>query len=160
MLKLSDTELAAFVSASNAIEGIKETSAADLAAHKYFLALPEINVVDLDYFVKQVQPNARLRLRPQDTCTVGSHVPPAGGQAILYKLQNLLEPLRQCANAVLPYTLHCEYLTLHPFTDGNGRSARALYAWHCNRAGRDGYIRRGFLHEWYYESLRNADGRQ
>ena len=31
--------------------------------------------------------------------------------------------------------LHIEYLALHPFADGNGRTGRLLLSWFCLRAG-------------------------
>lgn len=53
-----------------------------------------------------------------------------------------------------PYDVHQQYETLHPFTDGNGRSGRALWLWQMIRDGQRAQL--GFLHTWYYQSLREA----
>ena len=39
----------------------------------------------------------------------------------------------------------------HPFTDGNGRSGRALWLWQMNN-----HAPFGFLHTFYYQTLENS----
>ena len=50
-----------------------------------------------------------------------------------------------------PWVFHVQYERLHPFTDGNGRSGRALWAWQMMRR-REG-LALGFLHRFYYQTL-------
>lgn len=58
-----------------------------------------------------------------------------------------------------PYVVHHAYESLHAYTDGNGRSGRALWLWGMRRLYRgqtlkfDRVLRIGFLHCWYYQSL-------
>jgi Fic family protein len=54
-----------------------------------------------------------------------------------------------------PFAAHVRYEHLHPFTDGNGRSGRAIWAWQMLYQGR-GEIPLGFLHHFYYQSIQNA----
>lgn len=49
-----------------------------------------------------------------------------------------------------PYKIHLLYEDLHPFTDGNGRSGRAIWLWQMERQGG---TRLSFLHWWYYATL-------
>jgi Fic family protein len=51
-----------------------------------------------------------------------------------------------------PYQQHHQYESLHPFTDGNGRSGRTIWAWHMMRVGRDPFAL-PFLHRFYYQAL-------
>ena len=59
----------------------------------------------------------------------------------------LADAVDECSSA---YVLHCRYESLHPFTDGNGRSGRALWLW---MMGGIEEAPLGFLHTWYYQSL-------
>ena len=107
------------------------------------MALERVTVEELERFVRIYQPNARLRDEAGLDVRVGKHIPPRGGPEIRKQLESLLER----APNMSAWVTHTEYETLHPFTDGNGRSGRMLWAWQM----RDYPL--GFLHHFYYQTL-------
>ena len=133
-----------FVRESNAIEGIHRTpSRKEMAVHTSFLLEEEVTVAALCHFVNVVQPGAKLRMGANQNVTVGNHMPPPGGMGIVYSLDELLQGEQD------PYDTHVAYETLHPFTDGNGRSGRALW---LRQYGPSGLVN-CFLEQWYYDTL-------
>lgn len=150
-----------FIRESNRIEDIhRDPSAAEIAELERFMALDELSVAELERFVAVYQPNARLRTEAGLNVYVGDHVPPPGGVGIGYALNDILaraniarggRSIKETSRQA--YALHVEYETIHPFTDGNGRSGRALWLWIMRLAPL------GFLHHFYYQAL-DASGRE
>lgn len=151
-----------FVQQSNAIEGIYGASRKDEFALWDILNLSQITIQDLEKFVGVYQPDAVLRARDNHNVTVGGidgHVPPPGGPRIRDHLQMILDMAN--SGEVHPYLVHHDYETLHPFSDCNGRSGRALWAWQMVNQGWDKNVglRLGFLHAFYYQALEHGPGR-
>ena len=143
---------AEFVTESNRIERIlRAPTPAEIDAHDRFVSLPRLTLDELIRFVEVYQPDAELRVRAGLNVTVGNHVPPMGGPAVGYALEELLE---RANTSTSPFSIHVEYETLHPFTDGNGRSGRAIWAWMMENLY--GGYPLGFLHHFYYQSLSGA----
>lgn len=137
---------------SNRIEGIlRDPTQQEINEHRRFLELERVTVPELCAFVKVYQPNAVLRDRPGLDVRVGNHVPPAGGAAVPLMLDAILEAAN--SDKYTPWNIHLEYETLHPFTDGNGRSGRMLWYW-MMVGNRQADL--GFLHAFYYQTLRYA----
>jgi hypothetical protein len=135
-----------FIVESNKIEGINRAPTTE-EFHEFvrFMDLPSITIEELQAFVKVYQPDAQLRDKVGLNVRVANHIAPRGGEQIPKMLQQILDN-EQGLDA---YTIHCDYEYLHPFTDGNGRSGRALWAWMMKHDG----LELGFLHRFYYQSL-------
>jgi Fic family protein len=147
---MTDRTLIDFIRESNAIEGIfREPTDKEIKAHQTLLNKKGcIEVSDLKKFVKAIQPNAVLRNKIGLNVRVGNYIAPLGEPDILKHLEELLDEMPfRCA-----YTTHIEYESLHPFTDGNGRSGRALWLWQT------GNNIRPFLQTFYYNTLENFHG--
>jgi Fic family protein len=145
-------QIIAFVRESNKIEGItREPTEDEVEECVRFLQLPKITVSELIRFVSVYQPNAELRDRRGLNVLVGNHIPPPGDIIIRAHLEDILEkvnePIPQDCKQEYAFIAHSAYETLHPFTDGNGRSGRMLWLWMMQEAPL------GFLHTWYYQSL-------
>jgi len=144
--------LITFIEESNAIEriyGYPNYSA--VKAHERFILQESICIQDVCDLVSVLETGAVLREKVGQNVSVGNHIPPLGGVAITYKLIELLE---DSAVSNDPWSIHCRYELLHPFTDGNGRSGRALWLRMMQRLyGSTGGLRMSFLQQFYYQTL-------
>lgn len=144
--------LAEFVRESNRIEGIhRAPTDEELVATQYFLDLDVLTISDVVKLVDVYQRGARPRFVQGLDVRVGGHVPPRGGPHVQSALQRILEAVND--GDFSAYEAHVAYETLHPFTDGNGRSGRAIWLW---ATGGMEQAPLGFLHHFYYESLQGA----
>lgn len=134
---------------SNRIEGIDRVTEEELIALAALLAGDELGIGDLAAYVAVIQPNARLRATTDvPGVRVGDHIAPPSGPRLMRDLNLLLDRVNGNTEPISPHEAHCQYETLHPFTDGNGRSGRALWLWMHK-----GQAPLGFLHAFYYETL-------
>lgn len=147
-------DLKAFLEESNKIEGItRPVTDAELEAAGKFLVLDPLSVEDVERIIGVFQPGAVLRDRAGLDVRVGNHFPPRGCPGIRSGLANILSDADQYSGLEKAHDIHCQYETLHPFTDGNGRSGRMIWLWM-----RKGRAPLGFLHQFYYSSLDNYRG--
>lgn len=148
-----------FIAESNRIEGINRApSQREIEAHELILSLEHIEIDHLKQFVSMVAPRNVLRDQEGLDVYVGDHVPLKGGLEVVTTLRAILNQINNKDN---PFHTHRLYEDLHPFTDGNGRSGRALWLWSMLRTNQISRVMQlGFLHNWYYQSLQEFhDGR-
>jgi hypothetical protein len=142
--RITPREITKFVTESNLIEDIhRPPTAKELREFRRFLELQVVTVEELEHFVSIYQPGAILRERAGLDVRVAGYLPPLGGPDIRKRLKTILLD----APATSAWRTHIQYELLHPFTDCNGRSGRAVWAWQM------GTFPIGFLHRFYYQTL-------
>ena len=155
---LKEKVLRKFIIQSWSIEGYKIGGDAldeALLAHKTLFNTIEKNT---SFAIQEFcgQYGGKLRDKIGLNVRVGNHVPPEGGPDLKVRFENLCDDIdRMNANETI-VEFHKRYETLHPFTDVNGRSGRAILFWQMDRIGNYEYLalENSFLHFWYYQSLR------
>jgi len=141
-----------FIAESNKIEGIhRDPTDAEKKEFRRFMLLKQVTVEDVEQFVRVYQPDAVLRDKTSiPGVRVGNHIAPPSGPEIRSELNQLLFYANE--RDISAYYAHIAYETLHPFTDGNGRSGRMLWAWQVG----ENRLSLGFLHKFYYQTLSNS----
>jgi len=143
-----------FIKESNAIENIhRDPTKKEIKEYNRFLDLDAVTIQDLEKFVSVNAPGHILRDREGVNVYIGGQCAPLGGASLPYKLLTILDDMEEAG----AYSTHVKYEHLHPFTDGNGRSGRALWLWQTKKLYE--YIphfRLGFLLENYYQGLQHA----
>ena len=150
----ADRRVTAFVAESNRIEGIlRYPTDAEIKAHKDLIACKRLTVEHVTTFVAVCQPGAVLRATTAvHGVRVGNHIAPASGPKIVAELDLLLKSIAN--GAIAPWAAHLAYETLNPYTDGNGRSGRAIWLWHMTLIGElQEALALGFLHSFYHQTL-------
>jgi hypothetical protein len=145
--------IAELVRESNFIEGIvRDPTVAEIEEHQRFVSLDVVTIDELIRFVKVYQPDARLRDRVGMNVRVGSYVAPYGGPYLRELLMDHIFNVRD-----YPFNYwhhHIAYERIHPFTDCNGRSGRALWWWAVEHSCMGANL--SFLHSFYYQTLSNT----
>jgi len=150
-----------FIEESNKIERISEFDVKEqFEAYESFFRLPEITSHDIVNLAEILHESSSDKYASRHvpkirgegmSVRVGNHHPMRGGKKLKRRYQELLRYINLHQHSKIAYEVHKEYETLHPLTDCNGRTGRAIWAWLMLKDGYDFSL--GFLHKWYYQSL-------
>jgi hypothetical protein len=123
-----------FVRINNTLSGIQRNpTIEEIAAHRGLLAANALRVENLEIFVAHITTGARLRSE------VDVGIDSSGLLVRVEPRADLATILAAARTAVVtPQRLHRLYTLLHPFTDGNARSGRALLLWQIIRSAERG----------------------
>lgn len=152
--------LKSFIQESNQIENIhRDADPTEVSMMKSFIIMDAVTIGDLINAVNIFQKasdlgHAALRSKHGQDVRVGQHHPPRGGEFVVSELQHILTLAN--SNEETPFQVHVRYETLHPFMDGNGRSGRLLWAWQMFQKYQWQALQLGFLHSFYYQTLRES----
>ena len=155
MQGLTKRYLEGFQAESNLIERAVRTRAAlrvEVDALLAFVRLDRLSTTDVTRLARVMEPTAQLRGEGVGV-TVGRHVAPPGGKRLALDTARLLTSVTY--GDCTPYVGHVAWLQLHPLTDCNGRTGRAVYLWHSYRHHR--FLPGRFLQQYYYDSLEMWD---
>lgn len=143
-----------FLKESNAIENIfSPPTMSDLHNAAVFLRLESVALSDIVALQINIAPGKPLRDRVGINVRVGSYIAPPGGPDIVESVENCL--LVAHIEGACPWMIHCHFLDIHPFMDGNGRTSRLLWAWMMLRNDKDPFAI-PFLHRFYYQTLESV----
>ena len=153
----NEQHLRMFICESNLIEGIeREPTEAEITIARGFLSLAQVSVQSLQTVVDVFEPGAKLRDKVGMGVRIRKHIASPGGPEITKRLGGLIAEAVTRSQYCTPYSIHCQYQTLHPFTDGNGRSGRLLWLWMMVKQHVE-IPPLGFLRTFYYQALAASD---
>lgn len=140
------SRLMEFAKESNRIEGITN---ADDNEHMFekleaFLKFKELTAVRVCSFNEW----GVLRRNAGMDVSIGGRSCLPGGDSLKHHFALIIHTLVERS----AFINHVEFERLHPFTDGNGRTGRAIWLWQMVRQ-HDYDLSLGFLNKWYYQSL-------
>lgn len=141
-----------FAKESNRIEGIANADDNERMFQKLevFLKLEKLTVENVCEFNEW----GVLRDKEGMNVWIGGKMSPAGGNYIRRSLETLLSNISQHGKTSNVDAHHCHlcFERSHPFTDGNGRTGRAIWLWQMVKQ-HDYDLSLGFLHKFYYQTL-------
>lgn len=144
-----------FQAESNLIENISSVRKTEVEALQLFCDI-EPTIETLTAYAKVCQPGILLRDKVGLDVRIGNYIPLRGGSIVPTELQAILDAIKE--GGLDAFQGHVAFEKLHPFTDGNGRSGRALWLYQMLwlERKRNWVDRFGFLRSFYYQTLAHS----
>ena len=97
-----------------------------------------------------------LREKNGQDVMVGNHRPQKGGMLLRAKYNYFCDAINSVKSEDDVVKMHREYEDMHPFTDVNGRSGRAIVYYQMRKISNENSLclPGSFLHWWYYKTIR------
>ena len=127
--------------------------------------ITENNILELHrLFYEQIDPSNAGKYRDKKVIITGTTYEPPSPDKLQGLIQNLISQLHQKAKTMHPVEfaawLHLHFVNIHPFIDGNGRTARLLTNLVLLKAGYSIVIIPPIVRADYIESLKAAQTEQ
>ena len=127
--------------------------------------ITENNILELHrLFYEQIDPSNAGKYRDKKVIITGTTYEPPSPDKLQGLIQNLISQLHQKSKTMHPVEfaawLHLHFVNIHPFIDGNGRTARLLTNLVLLKAGYSIVIIPPIVRADYIESLKAAQTEQ
>jgi len=148
-----------YIKESNAIEGIFDEAEIkqSLVAWEYLNEQTDLSHGDImkvqkiiTLNQKELKPNQRGYYRGMAGNDVEVSV--GGRHAPSYVMvEDLMRGWLEDMNQMSPLIAHIRFESIHPFVDGNGRTGRMIYWYHCLKVGKVPFLYEGSKRDIYYK---------
>lgn len=146
-----------YITESNAIEGIFDEAevAQSLKAWHFLQEQTEIShavICQIQRIITQNQDNLNDKQRGYYRSHSGTEVTVGGRHApAAIMVDDLMRGWLEEMAQMSPLIAHIRFESIHPFTDGNGRTGRMIYWWHCIQVGKVPFLYEGKKRDIYYK---------
>lgn len=146
----------AFIRESNAIEGIYDEAEIKQSLHawEFLIEQEEIShgvICKVQKMITINQTNLQPHMRGYYRTMSKTNVSVGGRHAPDFSLvDSLMQGWLDDLAKMTPLVAHVRFESIHPFVDGNGRTGRMIYWYHCIKTGQHPFFYEGKKRDIYY----------